>query len=358
MSIVLRVWRLIALWLLLGGLAGVRVCAQSDSYIYGYQFTTGVDTSMWIDCNTWDNATSYGYSSLSNYNIGFDFELFGQLMRFVTVSQSGSVYIGPSGYQEYLYFSSFSPQNLAYVPVLRPMGLSMSTSGGGYRRCKLLGVADSHLFVLEYALGSSNSPSRRMQVQLREWDNSVTFLYGEKTDGILYDMQIGIAGTPTEYIVVDQLTHTATDEAFNDTQVRGWPGQGRYYKFTPVCTPPPRLFFEPLTTNSVRVSWKGVGHYRVEYGEEGFVPGMGTSVDVVGDELVLYGLDDTLVYDVYVRKFCPDSSLGEPMLARYYLRYCASDYWIGNRIHYWDLNAPGVTCRKGSFSNPDVEIGC
>ena len=61
---------------------------------------------------------------------------------------------------------------------------------------------------------------------------------------------------------------------------------------------------------------------------------------------------------MYVRKFCPDSLLGEPTLARYYLRYCASDYWIGNRIHYWNLNAPGVTCRTGSFSNPDVDIGC
>ena len=219
------------------------------------------------------------------------------------MSPSGSVYLGTSFYQEYMYYPAFSLQNLGHTPFLRPLGLPQSMISMAYRRCKLLGVADSHLFVLEYAMGSSGSLSRRMQVQLREWDNSVTFLYGEMTDSLQVDMQIGIAGTQTEYIVVDQLTHTATDEAFNDTQVRGWPGQGRYYKFTPVCTPPPLLFIEPLTANSVRVSWEGVGHYRVEYGEEGFSPGMGTSVDVVGDELVLYGLDDTLVYDVYVRRF-------------------------------------------------------
>ncbi len=344
--------------LLITCLVGNKIYAQTSDCIYGYQITTGVDTSQWIHCDAWDNAMYYGYSYISGYDIGFDFAFFGQLRRVITESYSGSVYWGTGYNQEYWYYPAFSPRNLGPIPFLRPLGFSQSMISIAYCRCKLLGVADSHLFVLDYALGSSNSPSRRMQVQLREWDNSVTFLYGEKTDGILYDMQIGIAGTPTEYIVVDQLTHTATDEAFNDTQVRGWPGQGRYYKFTPVCTPPPRLFFEPLTTNSVRVSWEGVGHYRVEYGEEGFVPGMGTSVDVVGDEVVLYGLDDTLVYDVYVRRFCPDSSLGEPVQARYYLRYCASDFWIRNRIHYWNLNAPGVTCSKGSFFNPDLDIGC
>ena len=335
-------------------IAGNKIYAQTDSCIYGYQFTTGVDTSQWINCDTWDNATANGYSLISNYDIGFYFEFFGQSRRVIRVSPSGSVYLGTSFYQEYMYYPAFSLQNLGQTPLLRPLGLSLSTNGGGYCRCKLLGVADSHLFVLDYAVSSS---SRRMQVQLREWDNSITFLYGEMTDNLQRDMQIGMAGTQTEYIVVDQLTHTATDVAFNDNQVRGWPGQGRYYKFTPVCTPPPRLFFEPLTTNSVRVSWKGVGHYRVEYGEEGFVPGTGTSVDVVGNEVVLSGLDNSLVYDVYVRRFCPDSSWGEPLLARYYMRYCASNEWIGNRIRYWDLNAPNVTCRRGSFSSPDVDMG-
>ena len=354
----IRVSRWLTACLLLTCLVGNKIYAQTSDYIYGYQITTGVDTSQWIHCDTWDNATLYGYGTISSYDIGFDFDFWGQLIKYITISTSGSVYLGIAYYQEYLYYPSFSPQNLVHTPFLRPLGLSQSMISMAYCRCKLLGVADSHLFVLEYALGSSSSPSRRMQVQLREWDNSVTFLYGEMTDSLQFDMQIGVAGTPTEFIVVDQLTHTATYETFNDNQVRGWPGHGRYYKFTPVCTPPPRLFFETLTTNSVRVSWKGVGHCRVEYGEEGFLPGMGTSVDVVGDELVLDGLDDTLVYDVYVRRFCPDSTLGEPALARYYLRYCASNDWIGNRIHYWDLNASGVTCRMGSFSNPDLELGC
>ena len=353
-----RLCRWLTVCFLLACMVGNKMYAQADSYIYDYQFTTGVDTSQWIDCDTWDNATFYGYSSISNYDIGFDFDFFGQSIRLINVSYFGSVYLESEYFNEHFNYPSFSPQNLVNAPLLRPLGLSQSMISIAYRRCKLLGVADSHLFVLDYVMGSSSSPSRRMQVQLREWDNSVTFLYGEMTDGIQYDMQIGIAGTPTKYIVVDQLTHTATDEALNDNQVRGWPGQGRYYKFTPVCTPPPRLFFETLTSNSVRVSWSDVGRYRVEYGEEGFVPGMGTSVDVVGNELILDSLDDTLVYDVYVRRFCPDSSLGEPALARYYMRYCASNDWIGNRIHYWDLNASGVTCRRGIRTHPDADVGC
>ena len=359
MSIVLRVWRLIALWLLLGGLAGVRVCAQSDSYIYGYQFTTGVDTSMWIDCNTWDNATSYGYSSLSNYNIGFDFEMLGQLVRFITVSPSGSVYTGStSGYSEHYGRPPFDLQNLAYVPVLRPMGLSLSTYvNNGYRRCKLLGEPDSHLFVLDYFAGPQNYPTCCMQVQFREEDNSITFLYGEVTGNVPTDIQIGIAGTQTEYIIVDQLTHTATDEIINGSEVRGWPGQGRYYKFTPVCTAPPRIMFDPLTATSVRVSWNGVGRYWVEYGEAGFVPGTGTSVDMEGSELTLYDLDASMEYDVYVSQYCPDSSLGGQVYARYYLSYCISNEWIGNRIRYWDLNEPSVTCRSGTFNTPDADTG-
>ena len=343
--------------LLLTCLVGNEIYAQTSDYIYGYQITTGVDTSQWIHCNTWDNSTYYGYSSISGYDIGFDFAFFGQLRRVITVSPSGTVYLGTAYYQEYMYYPAFSPQNLGHTPFLRPLGLPQSMISMAYCRCKLLGVADSHLFVLDYAVASPSS-SCHMQVQLREWDNSVTFLYGEIANNLQQDMQIGIAGTPTEYIIVDQLAHTATDEAFSDNQVRGWPGRGRYYMFTPVCTPPPRMFFEPLTANSVRVSWNGVGHYRVEYGEDGFVLGMGTSVDVVGNELVLDGLDDSSVYDVYVRRFCPDSSLGEPTLARYYMRYCASNDWIENRIHYWDLNAPSVTCRRGRFILPDVDVGC
>ena len=354
--------RLLTACLLLTCLVGNEICAQTSDYICGYQITTGVDSSQWIHSDTWDNASAYsnGYHYLTNYDIGFDFDFFGQSWREITVSNSGSgsVYFGRGYYNEYFYYPAFSPQNLVNSPLLRPLGLSQSMISIAYCRCKLLGVADSHLFVLDYALGSSSSPSRRMQVQLREWDNSVTFLYGEMIGLHQYDMQIGVVCTPTEYIVIDQLTHTATGEAINDNQTRGWPGQGRYYKFTPVCTPPPHILFEPLTTSSVRVSWKGVGHCRVEYGEEGFVPGMGTSVDVVGNELVLDSLNDSSVYDVYVRRFCPDSSLGEPTLAHYCIRYCASNYWIGNRIYYWDLDAPGVTCRKGSFSIPDLDLGC
>ena len=90
--------------LLLTCLVGNKIFAQTSDYIYGYQITTGVDTSQWIHCDTWDNATLYGYGAISSYDIGFDFDFWGQLIRDITVSPSGSVYLGTAYYQEYLYY--------------------------------------------------------------------------------------------------------------------------------------------------------------------------------------------------------------------------------------------------------------
>ena len=347
--------RRVAVWAVLVWLAGVRVCAQTGDGLYGYRYYTGVDSSMW------EYPTSVTTGASGNLPIidGFDFYFWGERVWLMSLSSHGLIYINHSFVSEFAVDTLFSSAlYLSRAPFLAPVGNSGDVSVSSWRNWQS-GDEGSRVYVLELELqvGYGDTQSYRLaQVQLREEDQSVTFVYGELWDTNEVDMMLGLAGSDTEFVVVDQRTNTADVVGTNDLGWRGWPGAWRYYRFMPECMFPHTLWVNMLTTTSARVGWRGHGRFWVEYDTTGFALGSGIGQVVEGNELILQDLSSDVSYDVYVRAYCGDSLYG-PWLMVQYMPYCEIANGSVDRIRCWELERENVIRRNGNFFYPNINLG-
>lgn len=327
--------------------------AQTDT-LHGYVFTTGVDASKWV---TLPSSVVRTYGSLP---VGFDFWVRGwpyQTIRYYV-----------HGFGNWSMFSFMTPGSCSrnslhnvdgldaaswYGPLLLPTGFEHASPGINYAT---MGNPGSRVCVMQFDVGSWNTG--QVQVHLREDDGSVTYLYrgddGNEGDSVL----VGLSVSGGKYMVVDQRTHTVSDSVTNDIPTV-WPGDGRYYTFTPLecgTIVDARVF--PVTETSAQVSVTGVtGDCVVEYGPTGFTPGTGDSVTLPAgsDRVVIGGLEVEQEYDIYVSLLCGGSLVNSKLL-----RYTPSCYMLNgelNRVRYWELGADGVECYYGDFSIPRQTAG-
>ena len=76
---------------------------------------------------------------------------------------------------------------------------------------------------------------------------------------------------------------------------------------TPSCPQPYGLYDTILSNTSVGVYWhavEGATMYELEYGLHGFSHGNGTSMFVPIDSTIIFGLNHSLKYDLYIRSYC------------------------------------------------------
>lgn len=77
------------------------------------------------------------------------------------------------------------------------------------------------------------------------------------------------------------------------------------------CVPPATVTIDNITAFSADVSWSTVDlavEYIIEYGPEGFVPGLGTTLSVGTTSITISGLDANTTYDVYLASDCGDDN--------------------------------------------------
>ena len=244
-------------WLWLVGLLPLSVCGQTDNEVCGYRFTTGVDSNVWEDLSL----------HLSYVNPQFDyFEFFigEDRVQGLSLSPQGVIYVN----NQYATLDTAvrpfdSVGFLSRAPLLAPVGCRSDVNVTACRSGLKNEEGDSvYVIELELRIGAGDTSSYRLvQVQLRSSDNSITFVYGELWDTLSVYMQLGMAITPTEYIVINQMNHSAAASDTNALQGRGWPGGWRYYRFEPACAIPKGIQVKTLTTTSARVSWLGDGQY-------------------------------------------------------------------------------------------------
>ena len=327
--------------------------------VHGYEFTTGVDSSLWVDMS---NAVSWNFTGEMCYELPFPF-FWGDSYRKVQVFRDGTVlfvrHAMVSNLLPYIYFPS------------RLSAFDSNMDGGIYAwRNVCMGIADlPYMQTLEFDSGScppgqrmaviqlgsfvNNGLVNRFQIRFRESDGSLTLVYGPQATQPNVFSEVGVALDAQHVICVNPSSHTAS--AAQPALQHVWPGAYRYYRFIPsdsLCCPdaPSDLCAEEMGlygASGVRLRWHGcmlAAYYEVEYGSEGFAEGEGTRITVADTEVVIHGLMDGEVYEMRVRSVCPFSETGW------------SSMTVGTscsgRLHYDRLYADSVKCCTGTFHSP------
>ena len=286
--------------------------------IHGYEFTTGVDASVWYDMSV---STPWVYGSSVIYSLPFSFFMWNRDYTSICVYPDGSLTFSQSlqsrpysffpnqvgllgtdlagifGYKNTYMVGPFVPPNLEYMKTAE---FNSGSDTSGHR-----------VVVIQLGDYSSGTIANRFQIQLREEDNSITIVYGERMFVGSTPVSIGLLFDTNHMAIVNQNSHTVSDHA-SATAPTSWPGQYRYYRFVPsdsLCPKPVGVTAETVweSDNDVRLTWEVssmIDSFRVEYGAAGFAEGGGTSILVQGSTVTLQNLHTTDSIEARVYAHC------------------------------------------------------
>ena len=223
--------------------------------VHDYEFTTGVDSSLWYDMSV---STPWTLMPYAIYQLPFSFFFFDRDFTEVRVCWDGSLLFSSQGSNTpYSYFPGqagqiggmgvFGYRNTYYTPYLLVVPMLTAEFGD-----------DGHRVVVIQLYSFLNaSLSNNFQIQLREEDYSVTLVYGEREFVGSTPSCIGLLFDTNHIAVVNQNSHTVLPQA-TGTASASWPGQYRYYRFVPsdtICPNPREVSAQPV--------WESAGD--VEY---------------------------------------------------------------------------------------------
>lgn len=320
--------------------------AQNDT-VNGYVCSHGVDTSMWI---TLDNPTTIMNSSSPIY-FGFDFLYFGQAMRWVRLTPFGTVTFEDEPPTSYSYYT--------WPHTLFPFE-SIMYGGGSYWKYQTFGTPGDRILVFEYidgAYGGTNI-NCTYQIQLREADNSIHFVYGPPPALQSYSSGISLTGLEEAITMVN--LH-ATGDFWLYANNQPWPGEGHYYSFVPQpCLPRANASIQLNSPTSVTLFLQPANPQaaacHIEYGPAGFARGTGTLISTTLSQIDIDTLNSGEDYDFYITPLCADSSEGITKMIRHRAACSLSDA-DSNLINYWDLRQNNVTCRHGNLYRSSLHTG-
>ena len=253
--------------------------------------------------------TSYG-----SYQLPFSFFFFDRDFTAVNLFGDGSLLFSPPvAYSPYNYFPSqvgqigwdamgiFGYRN-TYTSFSYPSTVPIQTAE--------FGVEGHRVAVIQICSFLGPGVSNKCQVQLREEDNSVTLVYGEREYVGSTPTSIGLLFDANHIAVVNQGSHTVSAQA--TAASTSWPGQYRYYRFAPddsLCPAPREVSAQPVweSDSDILVTWNTcslVDSFRVEYGPTGFAEGSGTSMLVDEPQALIQDLHTGEETEVRVYSRC------------------------------------------------------
>lgn len=300
-----------ALFLLLSG----TVC-WGQTVVNDYVFTTGVDSSLWVDMTV---STPWQICGEVPIPLPFTFSIWNRDYNEVVVYPDGSM----------LFRCQMHSLPLSYFPDSTRRIEPVTSGLFGYRNatnmllmqstCLNLDSAGRQVWVMEMRNENVGGTTRKWQIRVAEEDNSLTLVYGSNTSGGAYPADIGLMLDTSHVLVVDPSTHTVSSSASEGGWRRiVWPGHYRYYRFEPaptLCATPTGLHIGHIGSDgtSVRMLWykcSFYSSYRVEYGAPGFAEGEGTTVTVFDTSVLIENLTAEENVEVRVYGNCSDSSSG------------------------------------------------
>ena len=252
-----RMLSLLALSVLLGAEM------QAQKIVDTWGFTTGVDTTMWMDITGMDSTLIDGHNTTTGFsnvcNIGFSFTLGATTHTQFSANTNGTIRLG-SGIASPGSYNQPLGSNISNGPKIEPFGRRGRYDDSCYTRMALLGDSGSRVLVVEARVMEYSSnlyPGYySYQVQLFE-TGALRIVYGESdSTGNPGTSQNGVSATrgnttDKDVVFFDFATHTVSrlDVACTLTNaVASWPERGRWYMLAPdsaACPYPPSV----TTTN-------------------------------------------------------------------------------------------------------------
>ena len=308
-------------------------CPPASSDITQYTFSTGVGTSSdWISASTTkivNSGIDDGAGSL--YSLGFTFVFEGTNYTQISANTNGQMRLGStvisaSPYSQPLNSSNAGSNN----PKIIGIGKDLSTGSAGGVWYGTSGSAPNRIgvvtFQCNYSSSSSGTSYLNWQIQLYEATGEIKIVYNTCVS-TPSSYQVGIVGANSANVVtIDPSLHTKANGA-NTTTYSVWPGQYRYYRFTPpVLTCPPVY---NLAYNNGTLTWTECGtatQWLVEYGRAGFTPGTGTQV-LVNTNSYNFSSFASGMYTFYVRPYCGvgDTGSRQQVNVQHNFTYCGGN---------------------------------
>ncbi|MBR6440833.1 MAG: fibronectin type III domain-containing protein, partial [Bacteroidales bacterium] len=234
-----------------------------------YTFATGIDNTQWVTLSSGASSVPsnvYGDDSISGVlNIGFTFRFAGVDYTQWSCNSNGRVRLGATPVS-INWLNPFTTQSLTSssygsdVPVIAAFGMDNTLAGSGvWVKYEVVGTAPSRTLVIEYRTPSEYDEEGDLvnyQIQLEEGTNVVRFVYGTTAASTYDEFQAGIASDIDNCLTVSS-THT-TIVGPTTTTLSAWPGEGRYYEFTPptsFCSRVASFAVASLEPNAITVSW-------------------------------------------------------------------------------------------------------
>lgn len=232
---------------------------QGQMIIDTWGFTTGVDTTLWMDLgadytvlfSTTNGTQNHASSGLRD--IGFPFTLGATTHTMFSTNVNGTVRLGTAQLPNNGYIAEPLGQNINAGPRIDALGRAGMIDTGCYMRSAVLGDSGSRVLVVEarlreYAdMGSAESHYVHFQVQLFE-AGGLRIVYGQVDSGAIYgSSQNGVAATGNssnkDVIFFDFAAQRAVRFNGNCTlrnAVEDYPTRGRWYMLAPDPTACPR----------------------------------------------------------------------------------------------------------------------
>ena len=235
-----------------------------------YTFSTGVDTTKWVDMSTATTILSPSGSdglASSVRNIGFPFPFGEEGYAQYSVNTDGNLRLGPTVTGTGSYSSPFSSSNCNYNnPKINFFGCDgYGVSGSHY--VKALNIADTNggsLLVVEFCMGTYTSTTRN---ELYKWqihlysNGNIEAVYGPAPGTApAVAHQPGLCVNSSDGWVINSSNIATHFTAGSSTTIPSgtWHEPGRYYSFTrPVitCPKPIAISVSNMTAHSFDISW-------------------------------------------------------------------------------------------------------
>lgn len=332
-------------------LAFLPVRSQS---MYGYNYTTGVDATKWITLTNPSPIRTFNSSDLFSpvVELDFSFGFFGARVHSVSVSKTGMIACNRA--YDNLVPTQISLSHLSQTypdPLIFVCG---QTSDVEVRAvCQTVGTPGNRTWVCEVSQRRIDNAAleSHYQFQIDESTSGIRFVYGNNT-GLSANGQLGFTGNYSRYINIAPNTHVASTGEISSNGPQSWPGNNRYYQFTPICGNAVNIRVSHVGYNSAKISWSPFSGsdscYIVRYGR----PGSGYSEQVVWDtSATINGLQSSALYNVQVLTLCRNGgvSVASPTHFRTVAPSCSN-------ISFTSLWDDFVECRTGTFNAPSTQI--
>ena len=318
----------------------ISVSPAEGQTVGGYEFETGIDSTLWIDMT---GAQPYN-SPAQMIDIGFDFYFCGTYYQRLSVDWWCRLFFDNIHVD---YDESDLP------PVMAPYGVRRHADWISW---KVTGPVGYRVCVIAFGIDISGAAVRPVQVQLHERDSSILYLYGAKGNSYQFTrFWIGFKGADGTIVSVDQHNSVSSSQVYWQTGFSDWPDENRYYRFIPeeipCCGFPRDVTVLNTTHEEATLYWRrlfsDIG-YEVAY-RPANTNQEWTTVFSADTIITIFDLIPSTQYEYRIRSLCSDSC-GSIYVDGSFWTVCQEE--VSNQVRFADLYGSNVKCRVGTYDSP------